>query len=59
MEELQDSRYAGCLLKLSANDRKRLKVLGEHELYRDVVQYMLEHDVKLEQEIVSLRAKGM
>ena len=59
VEELQDSRYAGCLLKLSANDRKRLKVLGEHELYRDVVQYMLEHDVKLEQEIVSLRAKGM
>lgn len=59
VEELKDSRYAGCLLKLSANDRKRLKVLGEHELYRDVVQYMLEHDVKLEQEIVSLRVKGM
>ena len=53
-EELGDPQYADCLLKLSANDRKRLKVLAEHELYRDVVRYMLEEDVKLEQEIVSL-----
>jgi len=53
-EELQDARYADCLLKLSANDRKRLKMLAEHELYRDVVRYMLEEGVKLEQEIVSL-----
>ena len=54
VEELKDSRYAECLLKLSANDRKRLKALAEHEMYRDLVQYMMEHDVKLEQEIVSL-----
>ena len=53
-EELQDVRYADCLLKLSANDRKRLKTLAEHEMYRDVVRYMLEEGVKLEQEIVSL-----
>lgn len=53
-EELQDARYADCLLKLSANDRKRLKTLAEHEMYRDVVRYMLEEGVKLEQEIVSL-----
>ena len=53
-EELQDVRYADCLLKLSANDRKRLKTLAENEMYRDVVQYMLKEDVKLEQEVVSL-----
>lgn len=53
VEELRDPRYAECLLKLSANDRKRLKALAEHEMYRDIVQYMLKYDVKLEQEIVS------
>ena len=53
-EELQDVRYTDCLLKLSNNDRKRLKTLAEYEMYRDVVRYMLEEDVKLEQEIVSL-----
>lgn len=54
-EELQDARYKECLLKLSPNDRKRLKTLADHEMYRDVVQYMLENGVKLEQEIVSFR----
>ena len=54
-EELQDARYKGCFLKLSANDRRRLKMLADHEMYRDVVQYMLKNDVKLEQEIVSFR----
>ena len=53
-EELQDVRYAECLLKLSDNDRKRLKKLEDYEMYRDAVQYMLEEGVKLEQEIVSL-----
>ena len=54
-EELQDARYKGCFLKLSPNDRRRLKMLADHEMYRDVVQYMLKNDVKLEQEIVSFR----
>lgn len=54
-EELQDARYKGCFLKLSSNDRRRLKMLADHEMYRDVVQYMLKNDVKLEQEIVSFR----
>lgn len=54
-EELQDTRYKECLLKLTSNDRKRLKTLADHEMYRDVVQYMLENGVKLEQEIVSFR----
>ncbi len=53
VEELRDLRFQTCLLTLSGNDRRRLKALRECRLYRDVVQYMLEHDVKLEQEIVS------
>ena len=53
-EELQDVRYAECLLKLTPNDRKRLKKLEEDEKYQDVVHYMLEEGIKLEQEIVSL-----
>ncbi|MDO5344707.1 MAG: DUF2220 family protein [Lachnospiraceae bacterium] len=52
-EELQDPRYEGCLLRLSDNDRKRLRALAEHEAYREVVQYMVSRNVKLEQEIVS------
>lgn len=60
--ELEDPRFEKCLLKLSANDRRRLKKLEEHAeknenamyvMYREVVRYMLENDVKLEQEIVS------
>lgn len=51
--ELQDPQYEKCLLRLSENDRKRLTSLAEHDMYRGVVQYMLEQDVKLEQEIVS------
>lgn len=53
VEELQDLRYERCLMKLSVNDRKRLKKLAENKMYTDMVLYMLEHDVKLEQEIVS------
>lgn len=53
VEELQDSRYERCLLKLSVNDKRRLKKLVENKVYEDVVRYMLEQDVKLEQEIVS------
>lgn len=55
-KELQDMRYTDCLLKLTVSDRKRLKMLAEHEMYRDVAQYMLDEGVKLEQEIVSLLA---
>lgn len=53
VEELRDLRFRACLLELSGNDRRRLKALGENEMYRDVVRYMLETGVKLEQEIVS------
>lgn len=54
VKELQADVYASCLQKLSQNDRGRLQELKVMEAYADVVNYMLEKDVKLEQEIVSL-----
>ena len=51
--ELADPRCQTCLLELSRNDKRRLKSLKEDERYRETVQYMLEQNVKLEQEIVS------
>lgn len=57
-EELKDSRYEGCLQKLTPGDRKRLKSLRETELYRETAEYMLRENVKLEQEIVSLYLKS-
>lgn len=53
VNELQDPRYESCLRSLSLNDRRRLKKLSEHDGYQETVKYMLEQDVKLEQEIVS------
>lgn len=54
VEELKNPRYAGCLQKLTPGDRKRLKKLRGTELYRQTAEYMLQENVKLEQEIVSL-----
>lgn len=39
--------------KLESNDKTKAKNLLKTGLYCDVVNYMLEHDIKLEQEIVS------
>lgn len=54
IEQLQDQRYKACLQELTDHDRRRLKSLAQQESYQEVVQYMLEKGVKLEQEIVSL-----
>lgn len=54
VRELQNREYAMCLHQLSSNDRVRLLELGMMEPYVEVVNYMLEQGVKLEQEIVSL-----
>lgn len=54
VDELKDARYAACLQQLSANDRNRLESLAKNEKYRNLAEYMLEHNVKLEQEIISL-----
>ncbi len=53
-DELQDARYAACLQQLSAHDRSGLVSLAKNEAYRTLAEYMLEHNVKLEQEIISL-----
>lgn len=54
VETLQDKRYSSCLLPLTENDRKRLKILAGKADFQDMAAYMLEKNVKLEQEIVSL-----
>ena len=51
--ELEDQAFANCLHPLTENDRDRLTGLVDDERYREVVRYMLEKNVKLEQEIVS------
>lgn len=54
VNELENREYVSCLHELTDNDRTRLRELEGIELYKDMVQYMLNHNVKLEQEIVSL-----
>ena len=56
IEQLEDKRYRKCLKKLTENDRVRMKGLMEEEPYRRVMDYMAEHGVKLEQEIISYYA---
>ena len=53
IRELEDRRFKPCRKKLTENDRSRMKRLMEEEEYREVLAYMDEHDVKLEQEIIS------
>jgi hypothetical protein len=52
--ELEDLEYASCLHELTDNDMARLQELKNITAYKKVVNYMLEKNVKLEQEIVSL-----
>ena len=40
--------------RLTDSDRKRLKEMMNQEDLREIVAYMLEHDVKLEQECIGL-----
>lgn len=53
IRELCDLRYRHCLKELSDHDRNRIGTLIEETGYRDVLTYMQEHNVKLEQEIIS------
>ncbi len=53
--ELKDARFAACLQSLSDNDRNRLASLTKQEGYCALAEYMLAHNVKLEQEIISLQ----
>lgn len=54
VQELQEKRYASCLQPLTENDKLRLRSLLHKESFAAVAAYMLEHNVKLEQEIISL-----
>ena len=54
INELQDKRYSACLTELTENDRNNSRSLIDSEEFGDIVRYMLERNVKLEQEIVAL-----
>ena len=54
INELINPNYKFCIHKLSDNDVIRLQNLSEFDEYKEVVEYMLENNVKLEQEIISL-----
>lgn len=51
--ELENERFAKCHKKLTGNDRKRMQQLLSEEPYVQIMKYMEEHNVKLEQEIIS------
>lgn len=53
IEQLCDMRFRHCLRELTDNDMSRIGALMEEDLYGKVLKYMQEHNVKLEQEIVS------
>ena len=52
--ELLDKRYVNARKPLTQTDTLRLKSLAGKEAYEAVVTYMLAHNCKLEQEIISL-----
>jgi hypothetical protein len=53
-DELSQKQYKSCLHRLTDNDTVRLQELKEMRVYADTIQYMLQHNVKMEQEIISL-----
>lgn len=54
-EELSNPAYDSCLHPLSNNDIYRMKELKRYDEYKEVIEYMLNNNVKLEQEVVSLK----
>lgn len=55
VEELMEPDYRKCQHPLTEGDITRMQELAVMPEYRDVIKYMLEHRVKLEQEIISLK----
>lgn len=53
IEQLSDVRFSQCLRVLTDNDMSRIGTLMDEPLYNEVLKYMKENNVKLEQEIVS------
>ncbi len=58
IKELANPKYQKCLHELSENDLARMKELAKSSEYKDVVNYMITNNVKLEQEIISLDLMG-
>ena len=50
---MKDERFSNCLRGLTDKDISRLETLAEDVSYSEILKYMKEHNVKLEQEIVS------
>lgn len=53
VQELMDARYRTSFRKLTNNDKTRLISLKDDSVFKEVIKYMLDNDVKLEQEIIS------
>lgn len=53
-DELSQKQYESCLHRLTDNDTVRLQELKGMRVYADTILYMLQHNVKMEQEIISL-----
>lgn len=53
IKQLCDMRFSHCLRELTDNDINRLGILMEEDWYSEVLKYMKENNVKLEQEIIS------
>lgn len=53
IQQLRDRRFSSCLRGLTDNDINRLESLMGDASYSEILSYMKEHNVKLEQEIVS------
>ena len=54
IQDLEDERWQNCLKKLTDLDIKKLINLKENKAYAQCIAYMLDKNVKLEQEIISL-----
>lgn len=53
IDQLEDGRFIKCHKELTNNDRKRMQQLLKEEPYMQIMRYMEEKNVKLEQEIIS------
>ena len=51
-------KYHAFTKKLNENDRTKAENLIQAGKYREILLYMLEHDEKLEQEIISWKEAG-
>ncbi len=51
--QLKDTKYRHCLQRLTDKDKIRLMSLLKNDTYKDVISYMLDNNIKLEQEIIS------